>query len=53
MKIALGSAAELETQISLCKDLGYLDQDSAKGTVELCDEVIKLLKTYILKITNR
>jgi four helix bundle protein len=53
MKIALGSGAELETQISLCEDLGYLDQKSAKVAVELCDEVIKLLKVYILKITNR
>ncbi len=53
LKIALGSAAELETQISLCTDLGYLDKTTLSEASELCNEVMKLLKAYVLKITSR
>ena len=52
LKIALGSAAELETQLSICKDLGYLDENTVHETIELCNEVIRLLKTYIQKVTR-
>jgi four helix bundle protein len=50
LKIALGSAAELETQLSICKDLGYLNDNAVQKTVELCHEVVRLLKTYLHKI---
>jgi four helix bundle protein len=52
LKIALGSAAELETQLSICKDLGYLNEKAFHETNELCNEVMKLLKTYIQKVTS-
>lgn len=52
LKIALGSAAELETQFSICKDLGYLDEKTVQETIELCHEVMKLLKTYIQKVSS-
>ena len=52
LKIALGSAAELETQLSICKNLGYLDEKTVQETTELCNEVMKLLKTYIQKVTS-
>lgn len=53
LKIALGSAAELETQLSLCHDLGYLQKDVLELVMALCQEVIKLLKTYISKVGDR
>jgi len=53
LKIALGSAAELETQLSLCSDLGYLQKDVLEPVMALCHEVIKLLKTYISKVGDR
>ena len=52
LKIALGSAAELETQLNICKDLGYLNEKTVHETVELCHEVLRLLKTYIQKVTT-
>lgn len=30
LKIALGSAAELDTQLSIAKDLGYIDEKQFK-----------------------
>jgi len=51
IKIALGSAAELETQLSLSKDLGFCDDRSFNEVFMLNQEVIKLLKTYIKKLT--
>jgi four helix bundle protein len=52
LKIAIGSAAELETQLSICKDLGYLDDTTVHEITGLCDEVMKLLKTYIQKVSS-
>jgi len=52
LKIALGSASELETQLSICKDLRYLDEKTFHETIELCNEVMKLLKTYIQKVAS-
>ena len=53
LKIALGSAAELETQLSLSRDLGYCNEDNFDGVYILNEEVIRLLKTYIKKIVLR
>lgn len=50
LKIALGSAAELETQLSLSKDLGYSKDKDFQETQALNEEVIKLLKSYISKM---
>ena len=50
LKIALGSAAELETQLSLSKDLGFCDNNAFDQIYGLNQEVIKLLKTYIKRI---
>jgi four helix bundle protein len=50
LKIALGSAAELETQLALSKDLGYSDDTDFQVTQSLNEEVIKLLKSYIGKL---
>jgi len=53
LKIALGSAAELETQLSLSKDLGYCSEVEFPETQALNEEVIKLLKSYISKMGTR
>lgn len=50
LKIALGSAAELETQLLLSKDLGFCNNDAFDKVYSLNQEVIKLLKTYIKKL---
>jgi four helix bundle protein len=52
LKIALGSAAELETQISISKDLGFCKGDVYKEAYELNREVMKLLKTYVIKMSG-
>lgn len=51
LKIALGSCAELETQLSLSRDMGLCSLDDFKNTYELNIEVIKLIKTYLSKLT--
>ncbi len=52
LKIALGSAAELETQISISKDLGFCKEDVYREAYELNQEVMKLLKTYVRKMSG-
>lgn len=54
LKVALGSCAELETQLSLCRDLGFCNEDYFLKTYGLNEEVMKLLKAYINRMnTNR
>jgi len=49
----LGSAAELETQLQLSFDLGYCNNNEFEKAYNLNQEVMKLLSTYINKISNR
>ena len=53
LKIALGSAAELETQLQLSYDLGYCNNNEFEKAYTLNQEIMKLLSTYITKISNR
>ncbi len=53
LKIALGSSAELETQISLSYDLKFFDKNNFDKSLNLLQEVIKLLVTYIKKLNER
>lgn len=50
LKIAKGSASELETQLILCQDLHYLTEDETEEAMRLIDEVVRMLGTLILKI---
>ncbi|MBI5185350.1 MAG: four helix bundle protein [Nitrospinae bacterium] len=52
LKIAMGSAAELETQLQLSFDLGYCKSEIFKTAYNLDQEVMKLLSTYISKLTK-
>ena len=51
LKIALGSSAELDTQISLCADISLCSKEDTVQVASLNEEVIKLLKTYITKLS--
>ena len=42
-RIALGSAAELETQIEIAFRLEYDNAESFKGSMDLLDEVLRML----------
>jgi four helix bundle protein len=53
LKIALGSAAELETQVSICKDLGYCTEQEFEKIHHLIQEVLRLLTSYIKRVNER
>jgi four helix bundle protein len=53
LRIALGSAAELETQISLSKDLGFLGVEEYERLRLSLKEVLRLLTSYIKGMQER
>ena len=53
LRIAKGSAAEVETQILISEDLHYVSPDDAQTALSLCDEILRMLGTMIVKIGNR
>lgn len=50
LKIAWGSCAELETQLSLSKDLSLCNKTQYEKANGLLQEVMKLIRTYINKL---
>lgn len=50
MQIAYASAAELETQIELCKQLGFLTEQQTVPTEQLLDEVMRMLNSVCQKL---
>lgn len=52
LKISLGSNAELETQLSLSRDLNYIADNKFKEVYELNEEVGRLLSSYISRLEN-
>ena len=53
LKIAKGSAAELETQLLISRDLSYLTAKDAKSTLALYDEIARMLGALIRNIEMR
>lgn len=53
LRIAKGSAAEVETQILISEDLHYVSPDDAQTALSLCDEILRMLGTMIVKIGKR
>ena len=53
LKIALGSCAEMETQLSLSKDFGFFNTSDFTKLYDLNTEIMKLLTVYIARLTNR
>lgn len=47
LRIAFGSGAELETQILIAKNLGFLKENSFLKINELLDEVMRMLNKII------
>ena len=52
LRIAYGSAAELETQLLLSKELGYLSGKSYQTLNTLLVEVLKMLGSLIVKVKS-
>ena len=52
LKIGLGSNAELETQLSLSRDLGFIEDNKFKQVYELNEEVGRLSSSYISQLEN-
>ena len=52
LSIACGSAAELETQLTLTQRLGYGDGDSYKHIFDILLEVQKMLNSFRSKIKD-
>ena len=53
LKIAKGSAAELDTQLLISRDLSYLTAKDAKSTLALYDEIARMLGALIRNIEKR
>lgn len=49
LRIAKGSAAELETQLLLCRNIGYLNDESIKGPLTLLNEISKMIRSLMHK----
>jgi four helix bundle protein len=52
LHIALGSGAELDTQIVIATELGYLSLANIEKAMSLITEIKKMLYTLIDKLTN-
>ncbi len=50
--ISKGSNAEVETQILICKRLGYLDAQESREYTNLTDEISRMLSAIIFKLTE-
>ena len=50
LQIAYGSSAELETQISLAYEIGYIDKEKSEELLSLLTEVLKMLNTMLQKL---
>lgn len=50
LRIALGSAAEIETLLLLSRDLSLLSKNAFEEIFYLNEEVIKLLRSYLKKM---
>ena len=53
LKIALGSCAELETQLSLSEDIGLCGHSDFEEAYQLNVETMKLLTTYVNRLSDR
>lgn len=51
LRVSFGSAAELETQLGIAKDLGMSSQESFKNADKLLGEVLKMLNKLIQSLT--
>ncbi len=52
LHIALGSCSELETLLSLSKDLGFLDEQAFNNLYQSQDEISRLLRGLITSLVK-
>ena len=50
---ARGSLYELETQIQLCHDLGFIQPAAAEELVELCNEVARMINGLLKSLKSK
>ena len=50
LSIAEGSNAEVETQLLLCRNVGYLTDDDIKTALDYCDQVGKMIAAIRKKL---
>lgn len=50
LTIAFGSGAELETQIIISKELGYLDEKGCRELIEKLDYIQRMLNKFIFSL---
>ncbi len=53
LSIAAGSRAEIETQLLLCEKLSLLSTADTKRSMDLADEVSRMLSVLMRNLTNR
>ena len=51
--IAMGSAYEVETQIEISKDLGYISDEIAEDIIERLQSIERRLSAFVLSLRNR
>ena len=52
LRVAYGSKAELETQLYLCREIGYLSADEISTSLSLCMEISKMLRSLLKKASD-
>ena len=52
LRIAKGSAAELETQLLLCIEIGYLRKEKLNGVFSLLDEISRMLRALLKPVSH-
>ena len=50
LRIARGSNNELETQLSICEQVGYFSRKEINDCFQLCDEITRMLNSLLLKL---
>ncbi len=53
LQISKGSLYELETQIEIAKDLGYLEEPETTTILKQSDEIDKILFSIIKRLSNK
>lgn len=53
LRVAKGSAAEVETQLIIFKKLNYINDDDVKPALDLYNEIARMLGTLIIKIEKK
>ena len=51
LSIATGSRAELQTQLLICVEIGYLSESDIQNAMSLSEEVARMLASLIQKLT--